>query len=193
MAVAFVTGPVRSGKSTFAARLARESGLHVTYVATSPRDPSDHEWTSRLEHHERTRPPQWRVLETAAFGDAELLAFFRDAQPGQALLLDSLGGWLATRIAAHADAIASAYARVEAQLDEQAARLADALARSPAFVIVVSEQTGWGIVPQNASARLFRDVLGRMEQRIARNAQRAYLAVAGFAIDLHATGIAIEP
>jgi adenosylcobinamide kinase/adenosylcobinamide-phosphate guanylyltransferase len=193
MSLIFVTGPVRSGKSTFAARLARESGLPVTYVATAPRDASDAEWTARLEHHKRMRPAHWQLVETASFRDDELLAFFEKAGAEQTLYIDSLGGWLAARIGEQADAVAKRYTEVEAHLDEQAALLADVLARSPAYVIVVSEQTGWGIVPQAASARLFRDVLGRMEQRIARESMRAYLVVAGFAIDLRATGIAIEP
>ncbi|MGZ3502942.1 MAG: bifunctional adenosylcobinamide kinase/adenosylcobinamide-phosphate guanylyltransferase [Vulcanimicrobiaceae bacterium] len=193
MPLTFVTGPVRSGKSRFAARLAREPGLPVTYIATAPRDPTDREWTARLEHHERTRPPEWSVVETAELRNAELLALFTDAREDRVLLVDSLGGWLAARIGAHADAIANDYARVEAQLDEEAAQLTRTLARSPAQIVVVSEQTGWGIVPLNASARLFRDVLGRMEQRIARCSKRAYLVVAGFAIDLLAAGVAIEP
>ena len=64
---------------------------------------------------------------------------------------------------------------------------------SPADVIAVSEQIGWDVVPVAASARLFRDTMGRMAQRLARRADRVYLVVAGYALDLRAQGVPIEP
>ena len=63
---------------------------------------------------------------------------------------------------------------------------------SRAHVIVVTEEVGWDIVPVAASARLFRDVLGRMKQWLAGEARDAYLVVCGFALDLHALGVRIR-
>ena len=63
---------------------------------------------------------------------------------------------------------------------------------SPAYVIAVSEQIGWDVVPIAVSARLFRDAMGRMVQRLARRAERVYLVVAGYALDLRAMGEPID-
>lgn len=117
-----------------------------------------------------------------------LLAVFSGAAAGEVLLVDSLGGWLDARIAASAARIDGEYAAVEALLDAEAQALAAAIEASAANVIVVGEEVGWGIVPLAASARLYRDVLGRLHQRIAATAAAAYLVVSGYAIDLRASG-----
>jgi adenosylcobinamide kinase/adenosylcobinamide-phosphate guanylyltransferase len=60
----------------------------------------------------------------------------------------------------------------------------DAMLSSPASIIAVSEQFGWDVVPMEASGRLFRDAIGRMVQRVAKDAESAYLVIAGYALDL---------
>ena len=79
MAVVFITGPVRSGKSAFGVRLARESGYAVTYVATAAGEFEDVEWRARLTRHVRDRPASWRTVETATMTDDAQLALFRFA------------------------------------------------------------------------------------------------------------------
>lgn len=192
MGVLFVTGPVRSGKSAFGVRLALESGCEVTYVATAAHDPEDAEWHARLSRHLRDRPASWRTVETGAMSHADQLALLRNAGPETCLLVDALGTWLAARIGERIELLEIDYAVLEAQLDSEAAEFVDALVASPARVIVVSEQIGWDVVPVAASARLFRDAMGRMTQRLARFAERTYLVVAGYAIDLRAAGEPID-
>lgn len=192
MAVTFITGPVRSGKSAFGVRLAQESGRNVTYVATAAGAPEDVEWRARLTRHVRDRPSAWRTVETAAMPLDLQLALFRDVTPSDCLLVDALGTWLATRIAARIDLLEIDYTILESQLDREAAQFVDAMLASPADVVAVSEQIGWDVVPVAASARLFRDAMGRMVQRVAKHADRAYLVVAGYALDLRAEGIAID-
>jgi adenosylcobinamide kinase/adenosylcobinamide-phosphate guanylyltransferase len=191
MAVVFITGPVRSGKSAYAVRLATESGLDVSYLATAAADPEDAEWRARLARHTRDRPPSWRTLETAGLTLDAQLAIFRDAAPTDCLLVDALGTWLAAGIGARIELLEIDYLVFEAQLDREAAALVDAMAASPALVLAVGEQVGWDVVPVAASARLFRDVMGRMAQRLAARAERAYLVVAGYALDLRASGVAV--
>jgi adenosylcobinamide kinase / adenosylcobinamide-phosphate guanylyltransferase len=193
MAVVFVTGPVRSGKSAFAVRLARESGRAVTYVATAPADPEDAEWRARLARHTRDRPANWHTVETAPMTHAAQLALFHEAPEPACLLVDALGTWLAARIGESIELLEVDYSVCEAHLDGQASELVGAMLTSPARIIVVSEQIGWDVVPVAASARLFRDVLGRMAQRLARRAEHAYLVVAGYAVDLRVLGTAVEP
>ncbi len=115
-------------------------------------------------------------------------ALSRRPTPGTCLLVDALGTWLAARIAAHIDLLEIDYTVLESQLDREAAEFVDAMLASPADVIAVSEQIGWDVVPVAASARLFRDAMGRMVQRVAKHADRAYLVVAGYALDLRAQG-----
>lgn len=192
MAVIFITGPVRSGKSAFGVRLARESGCPVTYLATAAGAPEDIEWRARLERHVRDRPATWRTVETASMSHEAQLALFRDATPGTCLLVDALGTWLAARIAARIDLLEIDYMVLESQLDVEAAQFVDAMFESPADVVAVSEQIGWDVVPGAASARLFSDTMGRMAQRLAQRAERLYLVVAGYALDLRALGVSIE-
>jgi adenosylcobinamide kinase / adenosylcobinamide-phosphate guanylyltransferase len=193
MAVVFITGPVRSGKSAFGVKLALESGREVTYVATAAGEPEDVEWRARLMLHVRDRPAAWRTVETAGMTRDAQLALFREASPDACLLVDALGTWLAARIAARIDLLEIDYSVLAAQLDEEAAEFVDAVLASPAYVVVVSEQIGWDVVPVAASARLFRDTMGRMAQRLAKYADRVYLVVAGYALDLRAEGVPIEP
>jgi adenosylcobinamide kinase / adenosylcobinamide-phosphate guanylyltransferase len=191
MGVTLVTGPVRSGKSRYVIAIAQRSGLRVSYVATAIRDGSDGEWDSRLTRHVHDRPATWELIESASLGHDALIALFRDGIPQQCIVVDALGTWLAARIATHIDALERDFAAFETQMDEEATQLAQAMLDSRAQVVVVAEEVGWDIVPVAASARLFRDVLGRMKQRIAAGADAVFLVVCGFALDLRALGTTI--
>jgi adenosylcobinamide kinase / adenosylcobinamide-phosphate guanylyltransferase len=192
MAVAFVTGPVSSGKSGFAVRLALESGRDVTYIATAAGEPEDVEWRARLMRHVRDRPASWRTVETASMTHRSQLALFRDAPETACLLVDALGTWLEARIASRIDLLEIDYNVLASQLDEEAAEFVDAMLASRASVIAVSEQVGWDVVPVAAAARLSRDAMGRMVRRLATHADAAYLVVAGYAIDLRVIGTSID-
>lgn len=192
MAVVFVTGPVSSGKSAFAVRLALESGCEVTYVATAAGEPEDVEWRARLMRHVRDRPASWRTVETASMTLDAQLEFFRGAPATACLLVDALGTWLETRIAAQIDLLEIDYNVAATRLDAEAGKFVDAMLASPASVVAVSEQVGWDDVPVAASARLFRDAMGRMVQRLAKSAGNVYLIVAGYALDLRAAGKPID-
>ena len=120
MAVVFVTGPVSSGKSAFAVRLALESGREVTYIATAAGEPEDVEWRARLTRHVRDRPASWRTVETASMPLAAQLALFSEAPQRRACLVDALGTWLATRIAARIDLLEIDYNVLASKLDDEA-------------------------------------------------------------------------
>ncbi len=192
MAVIFVTGPVSSGKSAFAVRLALDSGCDVTYVATAAGAPEDIEWRARLMRHVRDRPAAWRTVETAPLAPEAQLALFRDAPASACLLVDSLGTWLETRVAARIDLLEIDYNVFATALDEEAAAFVDAMLSSRASIVAVSEQIGWDVVPVVATGRLSRDAMGRMVQRLARRAAHVYLVVAGCAVDLRAIGKPID-
>ena len=186
MPLTFVTGPVRSGKSRFAELLASESGRAVTYVATAEAHPGDAEWRRRVAHHAARRPASWLLVETALPDRPALDDLVRAAASTQTLLVDSLGTWLAHRMSLRFAAGGEAAALDEEALDAEAAALVAAARGTAALAIVVGEEVGWGIVPEYPSGRVFRDVLGRLQQALAAVAERRFLIVAGHAIDLTA-------
>jgi adenosylcobinamide kinase/adenosylcobinamide-phosphate guanylyltransferase len=170
-----LTGPVRSGKSTFALALARESGREPVYVATAAIDPGDLEMTERVARHRAARAGM-RALETDERGGPRLADALRALGSGEIAVVDSLGTWL------------SSYVAAGAELDGPIAGLLAALAETTADVILVAEETGWGVVPPYPLGRIFRDALGRLTATIAGRAERVELVVAGYAVDLRAAG-----
>jgi len=170
-----LTGPVRSGKSTFALALARESGKTPIYVATAAIDPSDAEMTERVERHRAERGAM-RAIETNESLGPRLADVLGTLNAGEIAIVDSLGTWLSTYVVAGDP------------LEPRVAELLAALGSMRGDAVVVAEETGWGVVPPYPLGRTFRDALGRATAALAGRADRAYLVVAGFAVDLQAVG-----
>jgi adenosylcobinamide kinase/adenosylcobinamide-phosphate guanylyltransferase len=168
-----VTGPARSGKSEWAETLASRSGKAVIYVATSQLDPTDQEWQARIERHRRRRPATWQTLQ----GPIDLAHTLQTAAASECLLIDSLGTWLANFLA-QPDAIWEATQQ----------QLLTSLQHRAAEVIVVAEETGWGVVPAYPLGRSFRDRLGSLTRQIGTVADRVDLVTAGYVLNLSALG-----
>jgi adenosylcobinamide kinase / adenosylcobinamide-phosphate guanylyltransferase len=173
-----VLGGARSGKSAFAERLARQAGGDdVLYVATATI--TDDEMAARVARHRADRSEAWETVELPLrVGDA--LRKRDDLPP--VILLDCLTLLLSTpaltNLDLSEDAIeAHATAEVEGLL-----RLRDGY---PGTLIVVSNEVGMGLHPNSALGRIYRDALGRANQRLAAHADAAYLLVAGIPLDLH--------
>jgi adenosylcobinamide kinase/adenosylcobinamide-phosphate guanylyltransferase len=169
--------------------MAEQSGGDVCYVATAALDAGDPEWVARIRRHQADRPDSWVLFETADKDPEALLTLLHSSTREQTIIVDSLGSWLAAQIpqirdGAHVPALEDA-------LQQRVDALLDALVQAPADVIAVSEETGWGIVPAYPAGRLFRDVLGRLNQALAQRSARAYLVVCGHALDLKA-GVPVE-
>lgn len=164
-----VSGPARSGKSRWAEQLAASSGRAVVYVATGPELPDDREWQDRLAAHRRRRPAHWACLEVGAALPAALVGL----QSDQLALIDSLGSWVASQL--HLE---------PHDWQEQCCRLEAAINLCQAELVLVCEETGWGVVPATASGGRFRDRLGTLQQRLTARADRAWLVLQGRAIDL---------
>jgi adenosylcobinamide kinase/adenosylcobinamide-phosphate guanylyltransferase len=168
-----VTGAARSGKSEWAEAIAAQSKQQVVYVATAQVDETDREWQARIARHQQRRPPEWTTLHVSN----SLAETIHQAHPGQCLLIDSLGTWLANHLEVN-----------EETWTETARNLLAALAQAHGLVIVVAEETGWGVVPAYPLGRTFRDRLGALTQAIGAIASPVYLVVAGYAIDLTQLG-----
>jgi adenosylcobinamide kinase/adenosylcobinamide-phosphate guanylyltransferase len=162
---AFVTGPVRSGKSAWALARAREWGDGVVFVATYRHDPFDPEMVERVRRHQSERPAGWRTLEAPADPAAALAAL---QPPPAGVLLDCMTLWLADRLEASDQAILDAW-------DRQLA----AFVQAPWPVLLVSNEVGWSLVPEEPTLRRFRDLAGWLNQRSAAAAEEAWLCVAG--------------
>lgn len=187
--VILLTGPVRSGKSRLAIRMAEQFGGEITYVATAALDASDSEWCARIRRHQADRPAAWSLVETANKPAETLTDLLALSTAAQTLIVDSLGTWLAEHIPPVQDG--AQVPPLEEALQQRVDALLDALAQASATVIAVSEETGWGVVPAYPVGRVFRDVLGRLNQTLAQRADRAYLVVCGHALDLK-SGVAVE-
>ncbi len=165
-----VLGGARSGKSAFAeSLLAGHDAVH--YIATSRRDPDDEEWARRIEAHRQRRPEAWLTVEATG-----LVAPFteRSAPPA---LVDSITGWL-VGVLDEAGAWRQSpgwRAAVDAAIEE----LVVAWSAATRQLVLVSDEVGAGIVPETASGRLFRDELGRVNQRLAAAADQVWLVTAG--------------
>jgi adenosylcobinamide kinase/adenosylcobinamide-phosphate guanylyltransferase len=188
--IVLITGPVRSGKSTRAVRVARDLGLPVTHVVTARIDPRDREMADRIARHRRERGAE-PTIELWGSTQPDLAAVVAAAPDHTSLLVDSLGTWLAGHLLdieqlAECDAPAA-----RERLDAVGQALLAGLATARAHVVLVAEETGWGLVPPSAQGRIFRDALGRLTQRIGRVAARVELVVAGYALDVRAIGVPV--
>ena len=160
-----VIGGAASGKSALAERLVVATGRPRRYVATA--EAWDDEMAARIAAH-RARRDGWTTVEAPH----DLAGALAGAAAGEAVLVDCATLWLTNRMLAGADPAA------------EAAALAAALAACAAPVVVVTNEVGQGIVPDNALARAFRDAQGRLNQRLAAAAGRVVLVTAGLPLAL---------
>lgn len=170
-----VTGGVRSGKSAHAESLL-DGAAGVTYVAPGrPADGSDPDWDARVAVHRDRRPTDWVTVETADLG----AALHRAAGP---VLIDCLGTWVTAVMDgenlwdAPSDAVHGA---VTARLDALCSAL-----RAVPDVVLVTNEVGLGVVPEHRSGRLFRDLLGTVNQRVAGVCDEVHLVIAGRVLTL---------
>lgn len=162
MTLVFVTGGARSGKSSFAEARAAQVGAPVTYVATA--QAFDDEMRDRIGRHRADRPARWVTREEPL----HVPAVVREVQ-GTALL-DCLSLWVSNLMLAD-------------WTDDAVLAAADDLLRAArdrdGVTVLVTNEVGFGIVPDNALARRFRDLLGWVNQRAAAASDEAWLIVSG--------------
>lgn len=161
-----VTGGVRSGKSVHAESLLVGP---VSYVAPGPTDDSDPDWVARIAAHRARRPASWTTVETC-----DLSAALRLDGP---ILVDCLGTWVTAVLDSQSlwdSPSTEVTAAVDVLLDEVIELLAD---RDD--VVLVTNEVGLGVIPSHRSGRLFRDLLGLVNQRVATACDEVHLVVAG--------------
>ncbi|MEB3319232.1 MAG: bifunctional adenosylcobinamide kinase/adenosylcobinamide-phosphate guanylyltransferase [Cyanobacteriota bacterium] len=174
--ITLVSGPAASGKSRWAEHLAHKSGKPVIVLATGPDLPEDASWQRRLQRHRQRRPATWRTMEVGGDLSAALLSLRRS----DLALVDSMGTW----VAAHLELESSLW-------QVELSSLLEALRRCQAEMVLVSEETGWGVVPVTAAGGRFRDRLGELQQRLTPLCQEAWLVLQGRAIALSPLGVLV--
>lgn len=164
-----ILGGARSGKSRLAEKIALESGLNVIYIATA--QPLDEEMQERILHHQESRPREWQVIEEPLYLSEKLQEI--DAQ-NQLILIDCLTLWMSNLLLQDAS---------ELQMS-QSQKLLTILPNLKSEIILVSNETGLGVVPMGNISRKFIDESGRLHQQIGQIAQKVVFCVAGFPIIL---------
>lgn len=164
-----VTGGVRSGKSRHAESLLADAA-NVTYVAAGPVY-DDADWAARIAAHRARRPATWSTEETRDVAGVLGTA-------GEPVLVDCLGTWL-TGVIDDAGVWEAPVEEVEELVLAHLDALLAALAGSTEQVVLVTNEVGLGVVPEHRSARVFRDLLGTINQRVAEVCDEVHLVIAG--------------
>jgi adenosylcobinamide kinase/adenosylcobinamide-phosphate guanylyltransferase len=157
-----VLGGARSGKSRYAEALIEARGAAALYLATA--QAFDDEMTERIRRHRERRGSLWTTIEAPL----DLVPVLRaEARPGRPILVDCLTLWLSNMMMAGRD------------IGREIALLLPTLRELPDTLVLVANEVGLGIVPENALARAFRDHAGRLNQAVAQHAERVVFLAAG--------------
>lgn len=184
--IVLVTGGARSGKSSFAERYAKKYGKHIAYLATA--EAWDDEMQFRIACHRADRPATWTTYEAPREAEHAI----REAGKGHDMILfDCITIYLSNLLCGFTEADLHDTGRVYAAAESCIGRLIDAARDVDSTVVFVTNEVGSGIVPENALARLYRDLAGLVNQQLAAAADEAYLVVSGLAIDLHAAAVSL--
>lgn len=164
--IIYISGGARSGKSSFAQKLAEQLSPHPIYLATA--QAFDDEMKDRIKHHQSDRDGRWRTHEEP-IDLCQALSGYGD---GDVVLIDCLTLWLSNILLA------------EKHVETEIEKLVSHLKVQQATLIFVSNEVGMGIVPDNGLARMFRDAAGRLNQAVAAESESAYLLVSGLPLRL---------
>jgi adenosylcobinamide kinase/adenosylcobinamide-phosphate guanylyltransferase len=166
---ALVLGGVRSGKSRYAAELAREQACPITLIVTG--SARDDEMAVRIEAHRASRPSAWTLVEEPTHLAAALAAA---ADPNRLIIVDCLTLWL-TNLLCSDDPEA---------LRRELRDMVETLPTLPGHCVLVANEVSLGIIPVNALARRFTDEAGVMHQGLAAICDRVVFMVAGLPMTL---------
>ena len=165
----FLVGGARSGKSSYALRLARASGAAVTFVATA--EARDAEMADRIARHQAERPAGWGLIEEPI----DLAGALARVPADTFAIIDCLSLWISNLLE---------LGLADDEIDERARGLALVTRARDGATVVVGNEVGMGIVPLGELTRRYRDALGRANLRLADDADRALLVVAGRGLTL---------
>ena len=168
-----VIGGTRSGKSAFATELAKKH-KHVCYIATADSGQSsqfdDGEMLERIQKHRKNRPAEWKIVEAPLELDKAVSNLNENLE---IVLIDCITIYVTNML------LGSHKEEEDAYIVDAINKLCSVCKNASFHVIIVTNEVGYGIVPDNALARRFRDIAGYANQIIAREADNVYLVTAG--------------
>lgn len=165
-----ILGGARSGKSSFAESLAARSEAAVTVIASA--QAFDEEMRARIAEHRRTRPGAWRTIEEPI----DIASALARVPSGETAVVDCITVWLGNML--H-------YGHSESEVYVEVGRFIETMSSRRGTTIVVSNEVGLGIVPSTEMGRAYRDILGRVNTRIAGGVDKSVFLIAGRAVELH--------
>ena len=169
--VILVTGGARSGKSHHAQEIALKSAQPVLFVATA--EAGDEEMRQRIEEHQKARPAAWRTLEATTGIGRQIKEKSGEAQT---VIIDCVT-LLVSNILTRQEHAGGGL--IEREVMAEISELTEYMNQVKADFIIVSNEVGLGLVPENSRSRLYRDLLGRANQILAQQCDEVYLMVAG--------------
>jgi adenosylcobinamide kinase / adenosylcobinamide-phosphate guanylyltransferase len=174
--ITLVTGGVRSGKSRFALSYAQSKDGNKMFIATAV--PFDDEMKIRVDNHRRERGELFETVEEPY----ELAAAITSVDSRYSItVVDCLTVWMGN--------LFYKYEQNPGQIYTEIDRLVMALSRVQSEIIIVTNEVGWGIVPENKLAREFRDMNGLLNQKVAAVADNVILSVSGIQINIKGNGL----
>lgn len=168
--ITFILGGSRSGKSSKAVALAKDSGGRVAFIATC--EGKDPEMSMRIAAHKQSRPAEWQAFECPK--DISL-ALKEAGNKFESIIIDCLTLWVSNLLLEGAK---------EKVIEDKIKEVLMTIRATKAKAIIVSNEVGLGIVPDNALGRAFRDIAGRVNQIVANEADEVIFMVARLALKL---------
>ena len=182
--ITLVTGGARSGKSNYAEKLAMNMSKSVAYIATAIA--FDDGMKDRIKKHRESRPKEWTTYE----GYKDVYKMIEEiSQKHEVILLDCVTIMVTNLMFAHEDVNWDSIGHkkideIEGGIKEQVRKLLQAVSVHKLELILVTNELGMGIVPDNRISRIFRDIAGRINQMIAKEADEVYFTVSGIPMKL---------
>jgi adenosylcobinamide kinase / adenosylcobinamide-phosphate guanylyltransferase len=176
-----ITGGARSGKSHYAQEMAAKSGKPVLFVATA--QAGDDEMRRRIEIHQQSRPASWRTLETPGHVGESIVNGIGNSQ---LVLLDDITLLVSNAIGEllSADGTDIDEPKAEAAVNREIDGLIKCLRSVKADFLIVTNEVGLGIVPDNKLSRVYRDLLGKANQLLAREADEVVFMISGIPLKI---------
>jgi adenosylcobinamide kinase / adenosylcobinamide-phosphate guanylyltransferase len=171
--IIFIIGGARSGKSTYAQQLASEMSEKVLFIATG--EARDSEMKKRIANHRRQRPKSWQTLECPS----EIAAGIGTVKGRDLILIDCITLLVSNLMGSARNLVAA-----EKKTVQELEALIELIEKSEYDFVIVSNEVGLGIVPENVMARQYRDLLGKANQMLAAAATEVYFMAAGIPLKL---------
>jgi len=172
-----IIGGARSGKSRLSQEMALKAGGDVLFVATA--EAGDDEMRQRIEKHRKVRPSGWKTLETTTHIGNQIS---KNIGPARTVVIDCITLLVSNIFQQHGEKADTA--RLEKAVMAEIDGLLDCIDRTDAHFIIVTNEVGLGLVPADKSSRLYRDLLGKVNQRLAAHADEVYLMAAGIPLTI---------